>query len=168
MSLWSPGEKPRNNLTSSLDIPTPQTDQCTHRALSLYFERVCLFCFRVCVCVCVCVCVYVCVCVCVCICVCVYPALINRTWRHFGSETQLLKDTHPLVRESFEGTQSFTRKDTFCRFCILRFSIGWTGTTVYVCELFVSWEGGDQVEKGALWCLLAPLSFTFCCVSISK
>lgn len=94
MSFWSPGEKPRNSLTSSLDIPALQTDQCTRRAPYLYFECVFLM-FP---------CTYVCARVRVC------RALVSRTWRHFGSETPLLEGTQPLVRKSFEGTQNLQER----------------------------------------------------------
>lgn len=154
MSLWSPGEKPRNSLTSSLDIPALQTDQCTHRPPPptpyLYFERV----FLVCPCMCVCARVHMCVC----------PALVSRTWRHFGSETQLLKGIQPVVRKSFEGTQNFTRKDIFHRFCILISSTGQSGTPVFVCELCVFLRReGLRLERGALRCLLEPFCYLLLC-----
>lgn len=127
MSLWNPGKKLQNNLTSSLDIPTPQTDQCTLRAPSLYFECVCLLCF--------------------CVCLCVYPALVSRTWRHWLRDTTAQRHT-ATSEKIFEGTQNFPRKDIFCRFCILRPSVDQSGTHVFVSFCVVSWEGGAQVGKG--------------------
>lgn len=149
MSWQSPGEKLRPSLKSSLDIPTPQTAPCTHRPPSV-LEHVCLLCFRV----------------------CLWGgervhALTNRTWRHFGSETQLLKGTQPLVKESLKGLKVLQRKDTYCRFCIFRACPGWAGTpTVLVCELSIVFPGGRGIPwTKALQCLLKSFSVTFCCVS---
>lgn len=94
-----------------------------------------------------------------------YPALTNRTWRYFGSETQLLKGIQPLVRESLKGLKILQRKDASCRFCIFRPCLGWA-RTVLVCELSIVFPGGRGIRwVEVLQCLLEPFSVTFCCVS---
>ena len=96
-------------------------------------------------------------------CMCVYPALVTRTWRHFGSETQLLKGTQPLVRKSLKGLKTVQER----KFSADSVSLD----LVWVCQeplylwAFVLFLGREELRlgRGALQCLLEPFSVTFCC-----
>ena len=107
-------------------------------------------CVRVCLCVRAHTCVHVCV----------------SSPRNQDLKTLWLRDPtaqrHTAISEKIsEGTQNCTRKEVFCRFCILRSSMGLSGTPVFVSFCVVSREGGAQAGTrgitmfiGTLFCYL--------------
>lgn len=102
--------------------------------------------------------------VCVCSHTCVHVCVSSP--RNQDLKTLWLRDPtaqrHTAISEKIsEGTQNCTRKHVFCRFCILRSSMGLSGTPVFVSFCVVSREGGAQAGTrgitmfiGTLFCYL--------------
>lgn len=99
--------------------------------------------------------------VCVCVGVCARACVCVSSPRNQDLKTLWLRDPtaqrHTAISEKIsEGTQNCTRKDIFCRFCILRSSMGLSGTSVFVCELLCCFSGGrssgwDEGHYNVYW-----------------
>lgn len=99
--------------------------------------------------------------VCVCVGVCARACVCVSSPRNQDLKTLWLRDPtaqrHTAISEKIsEGTQNCTRKDVFCRFCILRSSMGLSGTSVFVCELLCCFSGGrssgwDEGHYNVYW-----------------